>query len=65
MMLMVEEQPQLSTSLLTRSTPTCWGKAIIQLSIGLNPLPLRLVGRKGNIPHLPLSASSPNIQLIR
>jgi hypothetical protein len=26
MMLMVEEQPQLSTSLLTRSTPTCWGK---------------------------------------
>jgi hypothetical protein len=26
MMLVVVEQPQLSTSLLTRSTPPCWGK---------------------------------------
>jgi hypothetical protein len=50
MMLMVEEQPQLSTSLLTRSTPSCWGKPILPLSIGLKPLPLRPVSRKGNIP---------------
>jgi hypothetical protein len=65
MMLMVEEQPQLSTSLLTRSTPTYWGMPILQLSIGLKPLALWLVGRKGNIPHLPLSASNPNFQPIR
>jgi hypothetical protein len=65
MMLMVEEQPQLSTLLLTLSTPTCWGKTILQLLIGLKPLPLRSVGRKGNVPCLPLSASNPNFQLIR
>jgi hypothetical protein len=60
MTLMVEEQLQLSTL-----APMCWGKPILQLSIGLMPLPLRLVGRKGNVPRLSLSTSNPNLQLVR
>jgi hypothetical protein len=65
MTLMMEEQLQVSTSLLTRSALTCWGKPILQLLIGLMPLSHRLVGRKGNVPRLPLNTSNPKLQSIR
>jgi hypothetical protein len=50
MTLMIEEQPQSSTSLLTRPGPMWWGKPILQLLIGLMPLPPLTGGQKRKRP---------------